>query len=68
MGKYLQKQFEIAPDQIGVSLEVSQRIGQLKDDRRFFVELAEAVSWRAAEQHCQANTRTSGFGFGRVSK
>jgi nucleoside phosphorylase len=41
MGKYLQKPFEIAPDQIGVSLEVSQRIGQLKDDRRFFVELAE---------------------------
>jgi nucleoside phosphorylase len=42
MGKYVQEAMQIAPDQISLPLELSQRFAILAKDRKFFIEIAEA--------------------------
>jgi len=42
MGKYLKETFEIAPDQLQVPLEISQRMSLLRQDRQLLIDLSEA--------------------------
>jgi len=44
MGKYTQEAFEIAPDMIGLPLELSQRFMQIKEDRQLMFQISEAFS------------------------
>jgi nucleoside phosphorylase/CheY-like chemotaxis protein len=42
MGKYTQDAFEIAPDQIGIPIEITERFSLLKQDRRLALSISEA--------------------------